>query len=145
MKYTLVIEDHTYQVEIGNLHTNPIITWVNGSMIEVYTEPKTDRAISSGEARPAPPVSPKPPPTSSAQVSDSDLDHLTIRSPIPGTIISIAVKPGDEVEAGQELCVLEAMKMKNMIRAPRTGTIATVQVSAGQSVQHRDLLMEYAE
>ena len=68
-----------------------------------------------------------------------------MRAPIPGVIVSIAVKPGDAVEVGQELCVLEAMKMKNAIRAPRAGTIGKILAAMGEHVQHHDLLIEYAE
>ncbi len=68
-----------------------------------------------------------------------------VRAPIPGVIISIAVQPGDTVEVGQELCVLEAMKMKNAIRAPRAGTIGKVLAAVGEHVQHHDLLIEFAE
>ena len=60
-------------------------------------------------------------------------------------IISVAVAAGDQVEVGQELCVLEAMKMKNVIRAPRAGEIGKVLVTAGEHVQHHDVLMEFTE
>ena len=69
----------------------------------------------------------------------------SIHSPIPGVIISIAVQPGSHVSIGQEVCVLEAMKMKNIIRAPRDGKLASVHVTNGQIVKHHDLLVEYAE
>merc|ERR1711971_1383561 len=45
-------------------------------------------------------------------------------SPMPGTLISYAVEEGDRVEAGQEICVVEAMKMQNLIRSVREGVIA---------------------
>jgi propionyl-CoA carboxylase alpha chain len=60
-------------------------------------------------------------------------------------IVSVAVQPGDTVQVGQELCVLEAMKMNNTIRAARAGTVARVNVSVGQHVKHGEVLLEYAE
>jgi biotin carboxyl carrier protein len=66
-----------------------------------------------------------------------------VLAPIPGVIISIQVKQGDEVSLGQELCVLEAMKMKNTIRSPRAGVIASVNVSSGETVKHHDVLVEF--
>ena len=54
---------------------------------------------------------------------------------MPGNIIKVNVKAGDSVKKGDVLCVLEAMKMENDIMAPADGTVATVEVSAGQSVQ----------
>jgi len=64
---------------------------------------------------------------------------------MPGTIASIAVQPGDQVELGQDLCILDAMKMNNRVRAPCAGTIAQVHVSAGQQVQHGDLLVTFLD
>jgi biotin carboxyl carrier protein len=67
-----------------------------------------------------------------------------VRAPIPGVIVALSVQPGVAVTFGQELCVLEAMKMENMIRAPRAGTIAAVRVTVGQHVKRQDVLVEYA-
>jgi biotin carboxyl carrier protein len=52
-----------------------------------------------------------------------------------GTIVKVLVSEGDEVDAGQAVCVLEAMKMENSILAPHAGTVAAVEVEAGQSVE----------
>jgi|UPI000581AE7A propionyl-CoA carboxylase alpha chain len=68
-----------------------------------------------------------------------------ILSPMPGTLISYAVDEGDYVEEGQELCVVEAMKMQNLIRAPRAGTIGKCKVTVGNSLQADQLIMEYAK
>jgi biotin carboxyl carrier protein len=59
---------------------------------------------------------------------------------MPGNILDIFVKVGDSVSGGQELCSLEAMKMKNAIRASRDAVIATVEVTEGQSVTHGAVL-----
>jgi biotin carboxyl carrier protein len=65
----------------------------------------------------------------------------SIRTPIPGRVVSVAVAPGDAVSAGQPLLVVEAMKMQNDVRAPRAGTIARVDVAAGQAVDAGDVLV----
>ena len=64
-------------------------------------------------------------------------------SPLPGTIIEIFVRPGDMVEAGTTLLIIEAMKMKNNIRSMHTGKVAQVLVSAGQMVAHKQVLVEF--
>ena len=64
-------------------------------------------------------------------------------APMPGNILDIAVKPGDRVIHKQLLCNLEAMKMKNALRSPREGTIATVHVYEGQTVVYGDLLFTF--
>ena len=51
-----------------------------------------------------------------------------VHSPMPGLIVRVAVAPGDEVKLGQELCVLEAMKMENVLRAEREGVVAEARV-----------------
>ncbi len=60
---------------------------------------------------------------------------------MPGTILSVDVKVGQAVEPGQVVCVLEAMKMKNPIRAASTGTVTEIAVQPGQSVAYGDLLV----
>ena len=57
-----------------------------------------------------------------------------VSAPLPGKILSVAVKVGDSVRAGDELCVIEAMKMGNSIKAQRAGTVTGVEVSAGDAV-----------
>ncbi len=57
-----------------------------------------------------------------------------IKAPIPGLITRVLVKPGELVELGQPLLVLEAMKMENEIRAPRAGRVAQIHVAPGQGV-----------
>lgn len=71
------------------------------------------------------------------KVDTSDI----VPSPMPGTVISFAVEEGDLVEAGQELCIVEAMKMQNIIRSPRSGVIASLDVAAGSSVSADQIIV----
>jgi biotin carboxyl carrier protein len=66
-----------------------------------------------------------------------------LRAPIPGVVEPIAVRAGDRVSPGGPLCVIEAMKMKNTIRASRPGTSDDVLVTKGQHVRHNDVLLEF--
>lgn len=65
-----------------------------------------------------------------------------IKAPIPGMIARVLVEPGQTVEIGQPLIILEAMKMENEIRAPRDGIIAAVHVNEGRIVPRGELLAE---
>lgn len=63
-----------------------------------------------------------------------------VTAPMTGKIISVKVKKGDQVKAGQVLCILEAMKMENEINAPKAGIIQEVNVSEGSSVNESEIL-----
>jgi biotin carboxyl carrier protein len=63
-----------------------------------------------------------------------------IAAPMPGKVVRLLVKLGDRVEAGQGLCVVEAMKMQNEIRSPKSGTIERVLVREGQTVNAGEVL-----
>jgi biotin carboxyl carrier protein len=67
-----------------------------------------------------------------------------VKSPIPGRIKAIFVQLDDRVEAGQPLLILEAMKMENEIRAPRSGLVSQLNVSVGQNVTLHEVLIEIA-
>jgi len=65
----------------------------------------------------------------------------TLVAPLPGRIVKVAVKPGDRVEKGATLLIIEAMKMENEFRAGASGTIAEVRVEPGQAVNGGDVLI----
>lgn len=67
----------------------------------------------------------------------------SILSPMPGAVVSVAVAPGDTVVDGQELCIIEAMKMQNIMKSEREGVIKSVTVKAGDSVAVDELLIEF--
>jgi propionyl-CoA carboxylase alpha chain len=67
-----------------------------------------------------------------------------VLSPMPGTLISFAVQEGDHVEIGQELCIVEAMKMQNIVRAPREGFIAKINVKEGAALVTDQVVIEFA-
>jgi propionyl-CoA carboxylase alpha chain len=64
-------------------------------------------------------------------------------SPMPGLLKALAVKSGQEVKAGEELCVIEAMKMENILRAERDGTIAKLHASVGDSLAVDQKIVEF--
>jgi biotin carboxyl carrier protein len=66
---------------------------------------------------------------------------VEVRAIIPGRIVAVAVRPGDAVEAGQQILVVEAMKMQNELRAPREGSVERVGVAVGDTIEVGDLLV----
>ncbi len=145
MKIHVKIQNKTYEVRIGDIHARPIQATVDGETFEVWPEEMTlpsedyQPPTSTSADKPVKQVSIEKPTASAADKIKQ------VKAPIPGVIISITVSEGEKVAYGQELCVLEAMKMKNAIRSSRTGTIARVLVKEGDSVQHSQVLMEYAD
>ena len=68
--------------------------------------------------------------------------EVTIKSPMPGLIVAVAVAEGQAVVKGQTIVVLESMKMENELKAPRDGTITSIKISPRQSVeQHQPLVV----
>ncbi|KAJ8349947.1 hypothetical protein SKAU_G00250770 [Synaphobranchus kaupii] len=65
-----------------------------------------------------------------------------LRSPMPGSVVAVSVKPGDTVSAGQEICVIEAMKMQNSMTAAKTAKVKSVHCKPGETVGEGDLLVE---
>ncbi len=64
-----------------------------------------------------------------------------LRAPMPGLLIKVLCQPGDAVQAGQPLVVLQAMKMENELSLPRGGTIASISAAPGQSVEQGQVLL----
>jgi glutaconyl-CoA/methylmalonyl-CoA decarboxylase subunit gamma len=153
MKISVCIGSRSFEVEIDDLQARPIIATVDGQAFQVWPEGAQPGANGN---RPPPPSAPKAAAsvptihdgvpkaaTSFPARHDAAPVERLVRAPLPGIVVSVAVQPGTLVERGQELCVLEAMKMKNAIRAPHAGRIATIHVVPGQAVQQRDRIFEY--
>ena len=68
----------------------------------------------------------------------------SVSAPMPGNSLAVNVKVGDKVEKGAVLCILEAMKMENEVMAPEAGTVTSVTVSKGSTVQAGDVLVTLA-
>jgi biotin carboxyl carrier protein len=100
---------------------------VNGTKDEVEVEEIDPKAVRQA----APQAEPAKAPVAAKPVGEGE----KVTSPMPGNILSVSVKEGDTVKEGQQLMILEAMKMENEIVAPKNGTITSVTVTKGASVQ----------
>lgn len=68
----------------------------------------------------------------------------SIKAPMPGLIINVVAKEGDEVKKGDTLLILEAMKMENVLKSPRDGVIKKVKAELKQTVEKNQVLIEFA-
>lgn len=141
MKYKLTVNNQTYEVEIENINARPVVVTVDGQRFEVIPEAgnhpqvKTE-AVSKVESKP---MAMNPLSAANQPIGGSS----SLNAPLPGTIVEVFVKAGDKVEAGQVVLIIEAMKMKNSIRSTVSGTVDKVLVSQGQSVAHKQALVEF--
>ena len=146
--YDVIIDGKRYHVEIPDPGASPLKISVDGEEFDVTIAGTEARAAPIELAPPPPPItepaSLPPPPrvkvTRPAAPAGSGAPG-EVTAPMPGTILSVAVQPGDECEAGAVLCVLEAMKMKNPIRASQSGAVLQVAVNPGDTVAYGDLLV----
>jgi biotin carboxyl carrier protein len=144
MKYKVQVEGKFFEVEIEDLDACPIRVRVEDEWLEVWPEDISEQ-LQEGEMPAQASLVKSAPAIVRPTISSGNGSSKVLRAPIPGTIVSIMVKTGMEVMTGQELLVLEAMKMKNTIRSPRNGKISAIHVSLGQSVKHQEVLVEFAE
>ena len=143
MKFRVTIEEQTFEVEVGDLQSRPVMVTVDGETFAVHPESSAENLLPAATAGFS--EAPCPPPVQPVVRAAAMSSAKVMPAPIPGTIVAVLVKPGDSVKTGQELCTLEAMKMKNAIRANRDGTIANVMVANGDSVKHGQPLVEFTD
>jgi glutaconyl-CoA/methylmalonyl-CoA decarboxylase subunit gamma len=158
MKYKIQIDHHLYEVEINNVRATPVIAYVNGEPFEVWqdniptevvikpeplapSQAKIFNSSANGSIASVPRVTVRP----ESMPTNNGNGLRVVRAPIPGVITGVDVEYGNEVTVGQQLCVLEAMKMNNSIRASRAGRIGRVHITIGQQVRHNDIMIEYDE
>ena len=130
-EYKYKINGNLYNVVIGDIEDNIAHVEVNGTHYTVEMEKKKKEApapkpVVRPAARPA--TAPASAPAKPAAAKSG------VKSPLPGVILDIKVKEGDEVKKGQTIVILEAMKMENSINADKDGKVTAINVSKGESV-----------
>ena len=119
MKYVVTLNGKKYEVEVEKGQANTV--YVGEAVQEVAPAPVVETAAAPVVATPSAPQA--------TGAGDP------IKAPMPGTILEVKVSPNQAVKKGEVLFILEAMKMENEIVAPRDGTITSVVVTKGASVQ----------
>jgi glutaconyl-CoA/methylmalonyl-CoA decarboxylase subunit gamma len=147
MKVVVKVGERVIEVDIENSSSRPIVAMVEGERFEVWPENASGAAgeiggLTQTGAGSAESVLVQK--NQSAQTS-SNLMGKTMTSPLPGTVIEVFVKAGEHVEAGHVVLIIEAMKMKNSIRTTRAGNISAVLVNPGETVTHKQPLIEFNE
>ena len=135
-EYKYTINGNKYEVAIGDVVENMVTVNVNGEeyKVEMEPDPEVEKVVVK-------PVVAKPTAVPSEAPSGRANSNNALKAPLPGVITEIRVNVGDEVQAGDVVLVLEAMKMANNIEAEKSGKITAVCVQPGQSVMEDDALV----
>jgi len=139
-KYNFTIHGTDYSVEINNMEDNIIELEVNGTPYTVALDKEMKQVKTPKLVR-----SMAVPSTDHGAEVKATSKTGTIKSPLPGTILDIFVKPGDKVTTGQRILLLEAMKMENNIESDKAGTVAEIKISKGDAVMEGDVLIVIGE
>ena len=143
MQMKVMIDSQSYLVEIEDIHARPVIALVEGERYEVWPEAETAQV---GGLVSAPAITmPAAEGLAAPAAAPSAAGGKDVTAPLPGVMVAILVKPGDKITHGQELCTLEAMKMKNAIRSSREGVVASVEVAVGDQVSHGQVLLTFKD
>jgi len=139
--YKYTINGTKYEVAVGEIMENNVIVTVNGEdyKVEMEREPEPEKKK---------PVLGKPSGTAESAGDGSAVadkgavnKNAAIKAPLPGVITDIKVAVGDEVQAGDTVIVLEAMKMANALQAEKAGKVTAICVKIGESVMEDDPLV----
>ena len=138
-KYQLKLNDKDYQVHLRDLSAEEATLEINGKEYQVAISAVSE-VLPEGAASSCAPA-PVAAPASVARAKSGDAVAGSVLAPIPGSIMEVYVQVGDKVRAGQPLFKMEAMKMENEINARLDGTLSSVSISAGDTVNQGDELM----
>jgi biotin carboxyl carrier protein len=131
------IKGHDYEVEIKKVDNNLAEVEVNGSTYTVEVNREVKPSKTPILVRPEPVV-----PKSSHKFKKKIGGIHEVTTPLPGNILQVFVKEGDEVKRGDKLITYEAMKMENTIFAEKDGAVTKVKVKPGDNILEGDVLIE---
>ena len=136
MKLKISVHGVAYEVEVEVLDLG-----------QGFTAPSAVPQMSSQHPVPAPPggagAAPRPAAAQPVILNKRASDHSSVTSPIAGNVVEIKAKVGDEVNEGDVILVIEAMKMNTSIAAPGHGKIKKIEVAVGDAIREGQILAEF--
>ena len=140
-EYKYTINGTKYEVAVGDIEENIVTVTVNGETYKVEmekeAEPEKKKPVLGKPAAAAAENASAEPAANKAAVNKNN----AIKAPLPGVITDIKVAVGDEVQVGDTIIVLEAMKMANNLQAEKAGKVTAICVKVGESVMEDDALV----
>jgi len=141
-QFEVVVGDESYQVTLSSDENLAEAVITPGLQANADGTPRVSAASKVARVRKEPSPAAAAP---AARKPAGPAGKGALTAPMPGVILEVNVKAGDTVERGQQIAILDAMKMHNVIGAPRAGTIAEVFVEAGQNVDHGAAIVKFKE
>ena len=142
-KLNFNINGKHYEAPVAEIEHNVAEVELNGKKYTVNVERQESVSIPK-VAAPRPVAAPAVAPAAAPAPKKVAAGANSVTAPLPGSVVSINVKVGDAVKAGQQLAIIEAMKMENEILAPADGTVKAIHAAAGQAVQQGDAILDLA-
>ncbi len=142
-QYIITVKNRDYRIDVKKIEGKRADIEIDGKAITVYIkqlgvkEEAPRRTPVKKRVEFAETQSHKTPTT-----ADPSGKTVPIKAPIPGVILKVHVKEGDEIKAGQDILIMEAMKMENQIQATRSGKISKIHVKQDDSVMQDEILVE---
>lgn len=135
-EYKYKINGTKFSVKVGDVVNDHVQVEVNGVpyTVELDNVPASKKMVSQPSKNPQPAPRTETGEKVIAQPSTGATGGFIIKAPLPGTLMSINVKVGDTIAAGDTVCVLEAMKMENDIHAPQGGKVVKILASVGDAI-----------
>ncbi|MCI7576452.1 MAG: biotin/lipoyl-binding protein [Bacteroidales bacterium] len=135
-EFKFLINGHSYEVAVNEIENQLAEVTVNGTTFQVQIEKEQKAAVAPIRRIQSASV------TTQTAAATQAKGIQTVKSPLPGSIVKVNVKVGDQVKAGDELLTMESMKMENSIKSEYTGVVKAVLVEAGKNVMQDDKLIE---
>lgn len=137
-KFKFTIKGNDYDVKIHDIEDKVAHIEVNGSVYDVLIHHEVKQSKTPKLVRK--PVAQKP--GEGTITKNTSGSVIKVNAPLPGSIFKILVKVGDEVKKGDNLLIMEAMKMENNVLAEKDGVIKEIKVNVGDAVLQGDVLIE---
>ena len=134
--FNFTIGGQKYETTVKEIEPNVAEVVVNGTSFIVEFQKNESKKVKAARVA-APTAAP-----TAVPVAAKPAGAATVKSPLPGSIVKVMVKPGDNVKKGDTLLTMESMKMENVVASEYTGTVKNVLVQAGQNVMQDDKLVE---
>lgn len=140
-KFKFKIRGNSYDVEIHSIEDNIADIEVNGTNYKIEIEKEVKTSKTPKLVRPVSVPSSDSSKTEKTRKPTERKGGGDVKAPLPGTILEIKKRIGDDVNVGDTLLVMEAMKMENDIKADKGGKITEIKVNIGDSVLEGDVLV----